>query len=94
MSSETVSVKTFKKWPFASHFEAEVDEENRISSLKCVTCSAYWLEIKKKEARRRKVCGVALNSVKRHCLRKSGRGGTWGSSNLAANYRAQGLWSE
>ena len=37
--NETVSVKAFKKWPFASHFEAEVDEENRISSLKCVICS-------------------------------------------------------
>ena len=37
--NETVSVKTFKKWPFASHFEAKVDEENQISSLKCVICS-------------------------------------------------------
>ena len=63
MSSETVSLETFKKWPFASHFEAEVDEENQISNLKCVTCSTYWQEIQN-EARRRNVRGVALNSVK------------------------------
>ena len=29
-----------------------------------------------------------LYLFKRHCLRISGRGGTWGSSDLAANYRA------
>ena len=34
---------------------------------------------------------VTKIELKRHCLRISGRGGTWGSSDLAANYRTQRL---
>ena len=53
-AKETVSVKTFKKWPFSKYFDYMLDDDNRIEEIKrqlhgsvlsnvkqCMTCILY-----------------------------------------------------
>ena len=58
----TVSLKTFQKWDCHNDFEAEVDDDNCISKLKCKICYTYASQIKE-EARKRGLRGQVLSSV-------------------------------
>ena len=37
--SESVSLKTFKKWSFGGDFKVETDEDNNITKITCKVCS-------------------------------------------------------
>ena len=64
---ETVSVKTFKKWPFSKYFDNKLDDANRIEEIKCIACSQKWSEIVA-ESKKRQLRGSVLCNIMEYVL--------------------------
>ena len=62
VKKETVTKKTVLKWNSHEDFDYKVDEENNIIKLTCKVCCTHLQQIRV-EARKRNVCGTALDGL-------------------------------